>query len=232
MQHLGQHFHPLDRWQAQGVLMKSADQDHQSQKWWHEQLASRHSEALQRTLADRDLTRYLSQLGGVGGQWMVIRPSPALRTVIQREDYPTGMRWHLGLPIIPENESFSCSGCQKRVDVFGDHPVSCPRNNFWRRHNAVQEHLLSLASQAGVPHVREAPLEKARRRGRLQPNLRPADVLLRRWAGGKDSAVDCTVSHPAQVSELPLSGDKARSFLRRLEQDKVRKYEEICENEG
>ena len=114
MQHLGQHFHPLDRWQAQGVLMKSADQDHQSQKWWHEQLASCHSEALQRTLAERDLTRYLSQLGGVGGQWMVIRPSPALRTLIPREDYLTGMRWHLGLTIIPENESFSSSRGQKK----------------------------------------------------------------------------------------------------------------------
>ena len=232
MMHLGQHFHPLDRWNSQGVLMKSADADHLSQRWWHEQLSNCHAEALQRSLAGRDLTRYVSQTGGPAGQWMTIKPSPALRTLIPREDYLIGMRWHLGLPIIPEDENFLCSGCQRPVDVYGDHLVSCPRNNFWRRHNAVQETLLSLASQAGVPHLREAPLERERRRGRLLPNVRPADILLRHWAGGKDSAVDCTVSHPAQLSEHPLTGDKARSFLRRVEADKLRKYEDICDNEG
>ena len=142
------------------------------------------------------------------------------------------MRWHLGLPITPEEDNFLCSGCRRTVDPFGDHLVSCTRNNFWPRHNAVQETLLSLATQAGVPHVREAPLEKAKRRNRLQQQLRPADVLLRHWAGGKDSAVDCTVSHPAQIAEQPLTGEKARSFLRRLEQDKLRKYEDICAIEG
>ena len=57
-------------------------------------------------------------------------------------------------------------------------------------------------------------------------------MLLRQWASGKDSAVDCTVSHPAQVVEQPLSGEKARSFLRRLEQDKLRKYADVCDEEG
>jgi hypothetical protein len=168
----------------------------------------------------------------VAGQWMTVAPSPALRTTIPREDYLTGMRWHLGLPISPEEDTFQCSGCQRQVDALGDHLVSCPRNNFWRRHNAVQETLLSLASQAGVPHVREAPLERSKRRGRLQTHMRPADVLLRHWAGGHDTAVDCTVSHPVQAAEHPLSGEKAKSFLRRLEQDKVRKYETLCDEEG
>ena len=42
------------------------------------------------------------------------------------------------------------------------------------------------------------------------------------------SAVDITISHPAQSSETPFTAEKARQFLKRKEAEKHDKYDEPC----
>ena len=61
---------------------------------------------------------------------------------------------------------------------------------------------------------------------------RPADVLLHHWVSGKDGAVDITVTHPLQLSEHPLSPEKALGHCRRDEGNKLRKNEPLCQRAG
>jgi hypothetical protein len=53
--------------------------------------------------------------------------------------------------------------------------------------------------------------------------LRPADVLLMHWEGGRHAAVDFVVSHPLQLSQYPLSADKASRHVASEERKKVQR---------
>ena len=41
------------------------------------------------------------------------------------------------------------------------------------------------------------------------PNVRPGDVMIRRWANGKDAAIDITVTGPQAVSNVEAATAKA-----------------------
>ena len=82
------------------------------------------------------------------------------------------------------------------MDAYGDHLVCCRRNNFSRRHNAVQDALGGLLHEAGQGWSKEVPLPDP-----LDANLRPADLLIKCWTEGKDTTVDLTVSHGWKQSE-------------------------------
>ena len=90
---------------------------------------------------------------------------------------------------------------------------------------------MSMAQAGDQPFHREAPLTRANAVPHGQA-LRPADLLLRAWVGGKDLAVDVTVSHPLQAAQQPWSADKARGFLASVERRKVAKYKDACKLEG
>ena len=53
--------------------------------------------------------------------------------------------------------------------------------------------------------------------------LRPADVLLMYWEGGRHAAVEIFISHPLQLSEYPLSADKSSRHAASEEMKKVRR---------
>ena len=64
------------------------------------------------------------------------------------------------------------------------------------------------------------------------PCLRPADVLLRAWLGGKDTAVDVTVRHPLHGAPETWTAEKATAFLRKAESQKREKFSQCCSREG
>ena len=126
-----------------------------------------------------------------------------------------------------------CPKCHTTpLDSFGDHLVCCRQNNFSARHGALQDALLLVLGLAKQPAEREQALRQANSSRVLRQQLRPADILLRGWAGGQDVAVDVTIAHPLQLSELPCQVDRTKSFLRRRELAKVEKYEAACRLEG
>ena len=182
----------------------------------------------------RDAARYALQAKGDGTGWMHVALHPALGTRMEHSEYQLGLRWWLGLPLSSE----SLSGvlyprCHATpLDMFGDHLVCCRQNNFSARHGALQDALLLVLGLAKQPAEREQALRQANASRVLRQQLRPADILLRGWAGGRDVAVDVTIGHPLQLAERPWQVDKARSFLRRRELAKVDKYEAACRLEG
>ena len=117
------------------------------------------------------------------------------------------------------------------MDVYGDHLLCCRRNNFYGRHFAVQEAFIAMAQAGDQPFRREVALSRSNSHPEGQP-LRPADLLLRAWQGGKDTAVDFTICHPLQNSQKPWSGPKAQAFVSQQEKRKVQKYKDACNVEG
>ena len=121
----------------------------------------------------------------------------------------------------------TCPGCQVELDVFDDHLLCCPRNNFSLRHCAMQEALASVLQGCGQPFSKEVQFPSG-----PHPNLRPADLLLPSWCASLPTAVDLTISHGAQVSEDAASLERRRGFLRRREKMKHDKYDVVCQAES
>jgi hypothetical protein len=178
----------------------------------------------------RDIPRLLSQKSGHGSAWMEARPSLTNQTSIASHLYRLGLKWWLGLPIVPANTV--CTACNNTLDAYGDHLLCCKHNNFAKRHNAVQTTLIDSLQMARVPHQREAALALHNTGLSLQQQLSPADILLFSWQHSRDLALDVTISHPAQRTEQPFNNEKARTFLTRKEKDKHTKYDDPCKKQG
>ena len=79
-----------------------------------------------------------------------LTPNATLHTLISSEEYSLALKWWLGTPIFPQEEpERTCPGCGKVSDIFGDHLLCCARNNFSKRHQAVQDALGEICSASG-----------------------------------------------------------------------------------
>ena len=119
-------------------------------------------------------------------------------------------------------------GWGRLSDQFGDHLLCCVRNNFSKRHNAVQDALCDLLTASGQGHAREIKIPNA-----ADQELRPADILLNSFQDGRPTALDITIAHGWQVAEQgTVSREKWRAFLRRKEAKKHGKYDVPCQGAG
>ena len=81
----------------------------------------------------------------------------------------------------------ACGKCGEVLDVYGDHAVTCKRNNFHTRHQPVVDALARVLTSADIPLERE---------GAINGKERPADILARRLKGSAPLAIEVTVIHP------------------------------------
>jgi len=159
---------------------------------------------------------------------MAAIPSAAANSVFPSDQYRLGLRWCLGMSVVVGDPLPAFSGCGMCLDALGDHLLCCKRINFAHRHNLVQETFMQLLQQAGQGVAREQVIPDCD-----IANLRPADLLLRHWDGGRDTAVDFTVVHGWQVVARqpeagPATRERWRAFLRKKEQAKRDKYDGPC----
>ena len=108
----------------------------------------------------RDAARLASQHGGLGAAWMQVVHMDEGPARISPEEYRICVRWHLGVPQLPQvnGADASCPACHTPVDVYGDHLLCCWKNNFYGRHFAVQESLVAMAQAGDMAFAREAAL--------------------------------------------------------------------------
>jgi hypothetical protein len=221
---------PLHSWRLNPTLLLSADPEYSNSHWWANKVHYKCVEEMCHQATGRDIPRLQAQTTGRGSDWMRARPSRPNRTTVPPHLYRLGLKWWLGLRIIPSDTP--CPACNVEMDVYGDHLLCCNHNNFSKRHNAIQNILLDALHAARIPHQREVPLSRHNTTLSLQSQLRPADILLPCWSNSRDLAVDITISHPAQKSEMPFTTEKAKAFLRRKEKEKHDKYDSPCRTEG
>jgi hypothetical protein len=63
----------------------------------------------------------------------------------------------------------TCPCCDQRMDLYGDHLVSCKNNQLVQRHNPLRDALADALMAAGVTVLKEVAVGGARR---------PADLAL------------------------------------------------------
>ena len=102
---LGVNFAPVQRWKGRHDLLSSAEPTKWSQKWWNDAIGKASALRLLDQLSPRDQTRLLEQAGGVGTSWMTVTPNSTLHTLITSEEYSLALKWWLGAPIFPEEET-------------------------------------------------------------------------------------------------------------------------------
>jgi hypothetical protein len=226
---LGVNFDPLPAWMGRHELLQTASPAMWQQKWWSDALGKAASLRLLDAVSARDQARLLEQSSGVGTGWMTVIPSAPLHTIISSEEYSLALKWWLGVSLLsPDDDARICPGCGRLSDQFGDHLLCCIRNNFSKRHNAVQDALCDLLTASGQGHAREMKIPNA-----ADQELRPADILLNSFQDGRPTALDITIAHGWQVAEQgTVSREKWRAFLRRKEAKKHGKYDVPCQGAG
>ncbi|GKD53112.1 hypothetical protein Tco_1286499, partial [Tanacetum coccineum] len=100
-----------------------------------------------------------------------------------------------------------CHVCRKAcLDSFGEHAVRCKElSGFKYRHDMVRDVLFDICRLAGISAKKEASVNFLTDPSDGRSILRPADVLVFGWVGGKYACVDLT-----RVS--PLVGLSSRGF--------------------
>ena len=211
---LGPNFDPVQGWLAvPNVDLQSADESHATQKWWAEHVYEELADRLPGLAPVRDQARLAVQKNALGAAWL---DCPTKRG-IPDADFKLLLRWHLGIPILPIGVQLPpCPLCQEAIDPYGDHFVTCSLNVCKQRHDQLRTAFCDNLRTSGILHLVE-------QRCSDRSLLRPADVLLMHWDGGRHSAVDLVVSHPLQLSQYPLSADKASRHMACEERRKVQR---------
>ena len=111
--------------------------------------------------------------------------------------------------------------------MMGDHGMVCGTGGERiARHNALRDALHDTAAAAGL-----APQKEGRA---LLPgnNQRPADIFIPRWAGGRDAALDVTVTHPLQDATRARAAAAPGHALAQAYKNKMRGTAEQCDQQG
>ncbi|KAK2455796.1 hypothetical protein QL285_003218 [Trifolium repens] len=111
-------------------------------------------------------------------------------------EYRTILKYRLMIPLFPVDEV--CPVCRKAcLDKFGEHAVHCRElPGFKYRHDLVRDVLFDVFKRAGVSVKKEVPVNFLTDPLEGRSTLRPADILVYGWVGGKHACVDLTGVSP------------------------------------
>ena len=110
---------------------------------------------------------------------------------------------------------------------MGDHALGCgSHGERIARHNLLRDALYQTAVAASLAPVKEGRF--------LLPgkDARPADLLIPRWAGGKDACLDVTVVSPLQRAMVAGAAATDGYALTKAFDRKVAKAAEDCRQAG
>ena len=136
-----------------------SDPEQSQQTYWSTLIHQSRRATLLKDCNSRDSVRLRCQDSAACSAWSRAPPSAALGTKMSSLRYQTMLKWHLGIPILkPHQAGHACPLCGKSMDIFGDHAVTCSKNNLWKRHYLVKNFLLRLGRAAGLQIQREQSL--------------------------------------------------------------------------
>ena len=171
-------------------------------------------------------TARLRSLGLPGaGAWLSVVPLPALGLHLRATEFVPCLKYRLGVPIFAADGT--CPSCSAPSDSMGDHALGCAKHgDRIARHDQLRDVLYEAASSASLAPVREER--------HLLPGTaaRPGDLLIRRWADGKDAAIDVTVTGPLARSNVAAAAAEAGSALDKAFNRKVQGTAQACQDQG
>ncbi|GKC29360.1 hypothetical protein Tco_1036654 [Tanacetum coccineum] len=141
-------------------------------------------------------------------------------------EYRTILKYRLMIPLFPIDAI--CPVCRKAcLDSFGKHAVHCKElPGFKYRYDMVRDILFDICRRAGISVKKETPVNFLTDPSDGRSTLRPADILVFRWVGGKHACVDL-------IGVSPLVGLSSRGFTvgeaaLKAASCKVTKHEKAC----
>jgi hypothetical protein len=173
----------------------------------------------------RDIARLASLSLPHAGDWLNVRPCPALGLHLSSAEFSISVRYRLGAPVY--TTAGECPACHQHSDKLGDHAISCgSKGERIARHNHLRDHLYHTAVCSALSPTRE---DRAIIPG---SDARPADVLIPNWTGGKDTALDVTVVNPLQTALVSRAATRAGHALTVRFNEKMTKHGEGCRLAG
>ena len=130
--------------------------------------------------------------GAHAQDFFTIVPIEGLGKRMSAIEYRAVLKYRLMIPLFPSDEP--CPIC-KRVclDKFGEHALHCKElPGFKYRHDLVRDVLWDVLRSAGVSAKKEALVNFLTDSREGRSTLRPTDVLVFGWVGGKHCCVDLT----------------------------------------
>ncbi|KAK2415953.1 hypothetical protein QL285_038390 [Trifolium repens] len=130
------------------------------------------------------------------------------------------------IPLFPKDEV--CPVCRKAcLDTFGEHATHCkelPRFKHW--HDLVRDVFFDIFRRADISVKKEASVNFLTDPHEGRSTLRPVDIMVYGWVGGKHVCVDLT-------GVSPLVGFGARDFIvgraaLKVASNNIAKYEKAC----
>ena len=159
------------------------------------------------------------------GLWLTVVPSPSLGLSLRAPEFTAAMKYRLGCPIY-RSES-RCPACHQPSDNMGDHALGCgSHGERIARHNLLRDALHQTAAPAALGPVKEGHYLLPGR------DARPADLLIPRWEGGQDAALDVTVVSALQNAMVARSATTNSYAVTRAFDRKVARVGEACRQEG
>ncbi|GJS08083.1 hypothetical protein Tco_0364879 [Tanacetum coccineum] len=158
--------------------------------------------------------------------FLTVIPNEGLGQHMSALEYRTILKYQLMIPLFPVDEP--CPVCRKVcLDSFGEHAVHCKElPGFKYRHDLVRDVLYDVLKRAGISSRKEAPVNFLTDPLEGRSTLRPADILVFGWAGGKHACVDLTGVSP--LVGLRDNGFVAGQAALKEESSKVAKHEKAC----
>ncbi|KAJ0558888.1 putative exostosin [Helianthus annuus] len=141
-------------------------------------------------------------------------------------EYRTILKYRLMIPLFPVDEV--CPVCHKAcLDSFGEHAIHCRElPGFKYRHDLVRDVLFDIVRCAGISAKKEAPVNFLTDPLEGRSTLRPADILVFGWVGGKHACVDLTGVSP--LVGLGSSAFTVGQAALKAASGKVIKHEKAC----
>ncbi|KAJ0599143.1 putative reverse transcriptase domain, exostosin [Helianthus annuus] len=128
--------------------------------------------------------------------FLTVIPIEGLGQRMLAVEYWSILKYRLMIPMFPNDET--CPVCRKAcLDKYGEHALHCRElPGFKYRHDFVRDTLMDILRRAGISAKKEAPVNFLTDPSEGRSTLRPADVLVFGWEGGKHACVDLTGVSP------------------------------------
>jgi len=141
-------------------------------------------------------------------------------------EYHTILIYRLMIPLFSIDEV--CPVCRKAcLDTFWEHVVHCKElPDFKYRHDFVRDVLFDIFRREGVSVKKEAPVNFLTGPLERRSILRPADVMVYGWVGGKHACVDLTGVSP--LVGLGVGPFTVGQTALKAASSKVAKHEKAC----
>nr|GEV82221.1 putative reverse transcriptase domain-containing protein [Tanacetum cinerariifolium] len=141
-------------------------------------------------------------------------------------EYRTILKYRLMIPLFSVDAI--CPVCRKAcLDFFGEHKVHCKElSGFKYRYDMVRDILVDICRRAGISAKKEAHVNFLTDPLDGRSTLRPADILVFGWVGGKHACMDLTGVSP--LVELSSRGFTAGQAYLKAASGKVTKHEKVC----